>query len=125
MAEGASDTPRPGQHPYVFDMATAAMSQGDIRVAARDGVPVAADVGVDANRKTTTDAAAIDDGGVILPFGGHRGSAIATMIELLAAGVVGDAFSYEAGERDNLDGGPAKGGEVNSALLAEIRQLAT
>lgn len=112
--------PRPGQHPYVFDMATAAMSQGDIRVAARDGVPVAADVGVDADGNATTDAAAIDDGGVILPFGGFKGSAIATMIELLAAGVVGDAFSYEAGERDNRDGGPAKGGELIMALSPRL-----
>ena len=64
----------------------------------------------------TTDPAAIHDGGVILPFGGYKGSAIATMIELLAAGLVGDWFSYEAAEVDNRDGGPAIGGEFILAL---------
>ena len=32
----------------------------------------------------------------LLPFGGHKGSAIAMMVELLAAGLVGDMFSFEA-----------------------------
>ncbi len=112
--------PRPGRDPYVFDMATAAMARGEIGVAARDGQPVPLGVGLDADGNPTTDAAAIHDGGVILPFGGHKGSAIATMIELLAAGLVGDYFSYEAGDVDNGDGGPAIGGEFVLALSPEL-----
>lgn len=108
--------PRPGQDPYVFDMATAAMARGDIGLAARDGRPVPEGVGLDAEGNATTDASEIHGGGVILPFGGHKGSAIATMIELLAAGLVGDFFSYEAGAADNADGGPAIGGQFIMAL---------
>jgi delta1-piperideine-2-carboxylate reductase len=112
--------PRPGREPYVFDLATGAMARGEIGVAARDGHPVPPGVGLDAQGDPTTDAAAIHDGGVILPFGGHKGSAIATMIELLAAGLVGDWFSYEAVEVDNRDGGPAIGGEFVLALSPEV-----
>ena len=112
--------PRPGRDPYVFDMATAAKARGDIGVAARDGVALEPGVGLDADGRPTTDAAKVHDGGVILPFGGYKGSAIATMIELLAAGVVGDLFSYEAAEVDNGDGGPAIGGEFVLALSPSV-----
>ena len=55
-----------------------------------------------------------------MPFGGYKGSAIATMIELLAAGLVGDYFSYEAAEVDNGDGGPAIGGEFILAMDPDV-----
>lgn len=112
--------PRPGRDPYVFDMATAAMARGEIGVAARDGQELPSGVGLDADGTPTTDAAAVMDGGVILPFGGYKGSALATMIELLAAGLVGDYFSYEAAVADNRDGGPAIGGEFILAMSPEV-----
>lgn len=112
--------PRPGDDPYVFDMATAARARGDIGVAARDGHELPPGVGLDADGNPTTDAKKIHDGGVILPFGGYKGSAIATMIELLAAGLVGDYFSYEAGAADNRDGGPAIGGEFVLAMSPDV-----
>lgn len=112
--------PRPGQDPYVFDMATAAKARGDVGVAARDGHELPPGTGLDAEGNPTTDAKKVHDGGVILPFGGYKGSAIATMIELLAAGLVGDYFSYEAVEADNGDGGPAIGGEFILAMSPEV-----
>lgn len=112
--------PRPGKDPYVFDMATAAKARGDIGVAARDGHELPLGTGLDSEGNPTTDAKKIHDGGVILPFGGYKGSAIATMIELLAAGLVGDYFSYEAAEADNKDGGPARGGEFIMAMSPKI-----
>lgn len=111
--------PRPGKNPYVFDMATAAKARGDIGVAARDGHELPPGTGLDADGKATTDAKKVHEGGVILPFGGYKGSAIATMIELLAAGLVGDYFSYEAVKADNRDGGPAIGGEFILAMSPE------
>jgi len=112
--------PRPGKTPYVFDMATAAKARGDIGVAARDGHELPPGTGLDANGNPSTDAKKVYDGGVILPFGGYKGSAIATMIELLAAGLVGDYFSYEAAAADNKDGGPAIGGEFILAMSPEM-----
>lgn len=112
--------PRPGKDPYVFDMATAARARGDIGVAARDGHELPPGVGIDSEGNPTTDAKKVHEGGVILPFGGYKGSAIATMIELLAAGLVGDYFSYEAVKADNRDGGPAIGGEFILAMSPEV-----
>jgi len=54
--------------------------------------------------------------GVILPFGGYKGSAMAMMIELLAGPMVGEAFSFETKERDNADGGPPQGGQFILAM---------
>jgi len=111
--------PRPGKHPVVFDMATAAMAMGEVQIAARDGHPVPPGTGLDAAGKATTDPAKITDGGVLLPFGGHKGSAISLMIELLVAGLLNESFSFEAAASDNGDGGPPQGGQFILALSPE------
>ncbi|XDZ65879.1 Ldh family oxidoreductase [Alphaproteobacteria bacterium LSUCC0684] len=112
--------PRPGQNPVVYDMATASMAMGEVQVAAREGHDVPPGTGLDKNGEPTTDPAAIADGGVLLPFGGYKGSAIAMMVELLAAGLVGENFSFEAREGDNGDGGPPQGGQFILAMSPEI-----
>ena len=111
--------PRPGKTPVCYDMATAAMAMGDIQIAARDGREVPPGTGLDADGNATTDPAEIARG-VLLPFGGYKGSAIALMVELLAAGLTGERFSYEAKEHDNGDGGPPRGGEMVIALSPEL-----
>jgi len=112
--------PRPGQTPVVYDMATASMAMGEVQVAAREGHDVPPGTGLDKNGEPTTDPAAIADGGVLLPFGGYKGSAIAMMVELLAAGLVGENFSFEAREGDNGDGGPPQGGQFILAMSPEV-----
>ena len=112
--------PRKNKTPVVYDMATASMAMGEVQVAARDGHKVPIGTGLDKNGEKTDDPAAIANGGVLLPFGGHKGSAIAMMVELLAAGLVGDLFSFEAKVADNKDGGPARGGEFIMALSPQL-----
>src|SRR5262249_8804775 len=58
--------------------------------------------------------------GMLLPFGGHKGSALALMVELLSAGAVGERFSFEAAEADNKDGGPPRGGEFMLAISPDL-----
>ena len=111
--------PRPGNSPVCYDMATSAMALGDVQIAARDGKSVPLGTGLDADGQPSTDPAKIA-AGVLLPFGGYKGSAIALMVELLAAGLTGDQFSFEAGENDNGDGGPARGGEIVIALSPSL-----
>jgi delta1-piperideine-2-carboxylate reductase len=111
--------PRPGRSPMVVDMATAAMAQGEIQIAARDRKAVPMGTGLDAKGELTADPNEILKG-VLLPFGGYKGSAIALIVELLAAGAVGERFSFEAGEADNKDGGPPRGGEFMLAISPEI-----
>ena len=103
--------PRPGGTPIVYDMATASMALGDVQIALRDGQKVPEGTGLNANGEPSTDPAEIIKG-VLLPFGGYKGSAISLMVELLAAGLTGEQFSYEAKENDNGDGGPPRGGEL-------------
>ena len=108
--------PRPGKTPVVYDMATASMAMGEVQVAKREGHKVPLGTGLNKDGKETTDPGEIADGGVLLPFGGYKGSGIAMMVELLAGALVGDNFSYETAAKDNNDGGPPSGGEFILAI---------
>ena len=88
-------------------------------IAARDGHNLPDGVGLGENGEPSNDPKDILKG-VLLPFGGYKGSAISMMVELFAAGLTGDVFSYEAQENDNNDGGPPSGGEFIMALNPEI-----
>ena len=111
--------PRPGKSPVVYDMATASMAMGEVQVAKREGHKVPLGTGLTKDGKETTDPGEIADGGVLLPFGGYKGSAIAMMVELMAGAMVGDNFSYETATKDNNDGGPPSGGEFILAISPE------
>ena len=111
--------PRPGKTPVVFDMATASMAMGEVQVAKREGHKVPLGTGLTKDGKDTTDPGEIADGGVLLSFGGYKGSAIAMMVELLAGALVGDNFSFETATKDNNDGGPPSGGEFILAISPE------
>lgn len=87
--------PRAGGEPVVFDLATSAIAHGDVQIAAREGRLLPAGMGVDREGRPTEDPRAILDGGALLPFGGHKGSALSMMVELLAAGLTGGNFSFE------------------------------
>jgi len=111
--------PRPGKTPVVYDMATASMAMGEVQVAKREGHKVPLGTGLNKEGKETTDPGEIADGGVLLPFGGYKGSAIAMMVELMAGALVGDNFSYETAAKDTNDGGPPSGGEFILAISPE------
>lgn len=87
--------PCAGGDPVVFDMATSAMAHGDVQIAAREGRQVPGGTGVDRNGEPTNDPQAILDGGALLPFGEHKGSALSMMVELLSAALTGGHFSFE------------------------------
>jgi len=108
--------PRPGKTPVVYDMATASMAMGEVQVAKREGHKVPLGTGLNKDGKETIDPGEIADGGVLLPFGGYKGSSIAMMVELLAGALLGEWFSFETKEHDNNDGGPPKGGEFILAI---------
>jgi len=107
--------PRQNKEPIVFDMATSSMAMGEVQIAAREGKGVELGTGLNNVGELTTDPSQIIEG-MLLPFGGHKGSALSLMVELLAAVATGDRFSYEAKECDNYDGGPAQGGQLIIAL---------
>src|SRR6185437_5740162 len=55
-------------------------------------------------------AAVLD--GAQLPFGGHKGTALQLMIELLAGAMIGDAMSFDALAVDDGAGAPPLHGEL-------------
>lgn len=87
--------PRPGRAPYVFDFATSVAARGEIELHRRAGKPLPEGWAIDRDGAPTTDPEAAL-AGAMLPFGGHKGSAIGTMIELLAGVMIGDLTSPEA-----------------------------
>ncbi|RMQ43243.1 Malate/L-lactate family dehydrogenase [Pseudomonas cichorii] len=86
--------PRANGQPLVFDLATSAIAHGDVQIAAREGRMLPPGMGVDRYGQPSEDPKAILDGGALLPFGGHKGSALSMMVELLAAGLTGGNFSF-------------------------------
>ncbi|QAY93519.1 Ldh family oxidoreductase [Pseudomonas sp. ACM7] len=87
--------PRADGDPIVFDLATSAIAHGDVQIAARKGERLPPGMGVDGLGQPTQDPKAILEGGALLPFGGHKGSALSMMVELLAAALTGGNFSFE------------------------------
>jgi len=87
--------PCAGHAPIVFDMATSAIAHGDVQIAAGKGEQLPEGMGGDREGQPTCDPQAILDGGALLPFGGHKGSALSMMVELLAAALTGGNFSFE------------------------------
>lgn len=87
--------PREGHDPLVFDLATSAIANGDVQIAAREGKQLPPGYGVDRAGQPTCDPKAILDGGALLPFGGYKGSALSMMVELLAAALTGGNFSFD------------------------------
>ncbi|CAN7359369.1 Ldh family oxidoreductase [Bosea sp. LjRoot9] len=87
--------PRDGAAPIVVDLATSAMAHGEVKIAKREGRTLPAGVGVDRAGEPTTDPDEVLSGGALVPFGGHKGSALAMMVELLCAALVGGHFSIE------------------------------
>jgi delta1-piperideine-2-carboxylate reductase len=111
--------PRPNNTPLVFDMATASMAVGEVKIAARDGHKVPIGTGLGPDGELTDDPNEILKG-VLLPFGAYKGSAIAMMVELMAGPMIGENLSFETKANDNGDGGPPQGGEFILAICPEI-----
>ena len=108
--------PRPGKPPYVFDFATSAVARGEIELRMRSGEPIPEGWIIDAAGRATTDPQALGDGGAMLTFGGHKGSALSTMIELIAGPLIGDLTSLESLHHDNGAGAAPYHGELILAL---------
>jgi len=107
--------PRKNQPPLVFDQASSASARGEIQLHAREGKSLPDGWAIDQDGAPTNDPAAALQGAQ-LPFGAHKGSSIALMIELLAGALIGDLFSYESSERDDLNVGAPFGGEFLIAI---------
>ena len=88
-----------GAHPaIVLDMATSVAARGKIRLAAQRGEAIPEGWALDAAGAPTTDAAKAM-AGVILPFAGPKGSALALLVEILAGVLSGAAVGPAVGNQ--------------------------
>ncbi len=87
--------PRPEGPPFVFDFATSAIARGEIELHRRAGKPLQPGWAIDRDGNPTTDPVAALSG-AMLTFGGHKGSALSAMIELMAGPLIGDLMSSES-----------------------------
>ncbi|KAA0890783.1 Ldh family oxidoreductase [Pusillimonas sp. ANT_WB101] len=111
--------PRPNKRPYVFDFATSAAARADIAMRKNAGQQIPVGWGVDKDGQATTDPAAVL-AGAMLPFGSHKGSAISTMIELLAGPMIGGRTSRDCMQFDQgADAAPCHG-ELFIAFSPEL-----
>lgn len=111
--------PRPGANPFVFDFATSAIARGDIELHARQDQPIPDHWAIDAQGQPTTDARAALKG-AMRTFGGHKGSALAAMIELLAGSLIGDLTSAQSQAFDEGAGATPCHGELLIALDPKV-----
>ncbi|CAI0954670.1 Ureidoglycolate dehydrogenase [Serratia fonticola] len=107
--------PRQGQAPFVFDMATSAAARGEIELHRLANKPLPEGWGIDSHGKPSTDAASVLQG-AMLTFGGHKGSALAAMVELIAGPLIGDMTSKESLAYDQSTGSSPYGGELIIAM---------
>ncbi|OLP62095.1 oxidoreductase [Xaviernesmea oryzae] len=110
--------PRPGGFPFVFDFATSAAARGEIELHRRAGKQIPEGWAIDADGQPTTDPTAAM-AGAMLTFGGHKGSALSAMVELMAGPLIGDMTSMESMAFDEGAGAAPCHGELILAFDPE------
>lgn len=111
--------PRPGRTPFVFDFATSAIARGDIELHAKQGKPIPSHWAIDVDGQPTTDPKVALQG-AMRTFGGHKGSALAAMVELLGGALIGDMTSQESMEFDDGVGATPCHGELVIAFDPKV-----
>jgi len=77
-----------GRHPPLFfDFATSVVAYGKVQVAEDKGIPLPLGWIIDAQGQPSTKPEDLGQGGALLPFGEHKGSALALMVEILSNGL--------------------------------------
>lgn len=82
--------PGGAEPPVIIDMSTTHAAWGKVLVARQEGKRIPPDWGVDANGRATTNASEVVG---LAPTGGHKGYALALMIEILCAHLTGVPFA--------------------------------
>ncbi len=99
--------PLPDDDPITVDISLSRVARGKIMAARQKGEPIPQGWAFDANGQPTTDAEAAL-AGTMAPLGDAKGTVLALMVELLAAGLTGANYSYEQSSFLNAEG-PAPG----------------
>lgn len=115
----ALGVPRGDLPPLVIDVSPAATTRLAIKEAAAAGAPIPPGWGRDAGGDPCTDPQSVLAGGTVAPIGAHKGAALAMLVEILAAGLSGARWSFEASDLGDDLGGPPEIGQLFLALAPE------
>jgi L-2-hydroxycarboxylate dehydrogenase (NAD+) len=105
--------------PYVMDMAMTVIARGKIRLAAMRGDPIAPGLALDREGRPTIDAAKAFEG-VCLPFGGVKGSVLATLMDLMAGAFTGANFGGDVKSLYFDHSGPQDVGHLFFAIKPDL-----
>lgn len=107
--------PRAGGPPLVIDQSSSVVARGEIMMHARQGKAIPEGWGYDSEGRPTTDPNWALEGS-LAAAGGYKGVSLALMVEILAAGLVGANFGFEASSFATNEGGPPRTGQTFIAL---------
>ena len=103
--------PLPGREPIVVDLSLSKVARGNILAAKQRGEPIPEGWALDEAGQPTTDPDAALRG-TMLPLGDAKGTALALMVELLAAGLTGATFAADASSFLDAKGPPPGTGQL-------------
>lgn len=103
--------PVPDAAPIVVDLSISKVARGNILAAKQRGERIPEGWALDREGKPTTDPDAALQG-TMLPLGDAKGTALALMVELLAAGLTGANFAAEASSFLDAEGPPPGTGQL-------------
>jgi (2R)-3-sulfolactate dehydrogenase (NADP+) len=103
--------PLPAQPPIVVDLSLSKVPRGNLLAAKQREEQIPEGWALGPNGAPTTDPATALKG-TMVPLGDAKGTALALMVELLAAGLTGANFAAEASSFLDAEGGPPGTGQL-------------
>lgn len=107
--------PVAGSDPMVIDLALSKVARGKVMAANQKNASIPDDWAFDTDGNPTTNAAEALKG-TMAPASGAKGAALALMVEVLAAGLTGANFSYQASSLLDEHGPPPSLGHMIIAI---------
>ena len=107
--------PRREGPPVVADLSSSAVAWVKVNAAAQVGESIPLGWAFDSDGNPTTDAAAALAGSMA-PAAGHKGSALALLVDIMSGAVAASNFSHEAGSFSGTSDGPPDVGQVVLAI---------
>ena len=111
----AFSAPRANDAPMVIDMSLSKVARGKVMVANQLNEKIPEGWAIDKEGRPTTDAKKAL-AGAMLPIGDAKGSALALMVEILAAGLTGSNFGFEASSFLDAEGDSPGVGQLIIAI---------
>lgn len=111
----AFSSPREDAAPLVVDLSLSKVARGKVMVANQQNEKIPVGWAIDDEGKPTTNPKKAL-AGAMLPIGDAKGSALALMVEILAAGLTGSNFGFEASSFLNAEGDSPGVGQLIIAI---------